>query len=107
MDDDEDDREFSKGIVFGFLEQAEQTFDKMDASLYRLSGSFAEHPADLYLVYPATFLNCRLSDISSKVLRQHSASSKSRINANEYSTSAPRRMRQAQAIFKMRITACE
>lgn len=34
MDDEEDDREFSKGIVYGFLEQAEQTFDKMDASLY-------------------------------------------------------------------------
>ncbi|KAF7507709.1 hypothetical protein GJ744_010138 [Endocarpon pusillum] len=33
MDDDEDDKEFSKGIVFGFLEQAEQTFDKMEASL--------------------------------------------------------------------------
>jgi osomolarity two-component system, phosphorelay intermediate protein YPD1 len=47
MDDDEDDREFSKGIVFGFLEQAEQTFDKMDASLYRLSGSVAQHTADV------------------------------------------------------------
>lgn len=34
MDDDEDDKEFSRGIVFGFLEQAEQTFDKMEASLY-------------------------------------------------------------------------
>lgn len=34
MDDEEDDKEFSKGIVFGFLEQAEQTFDKMEASLY-------------------------------------------------------------------------
>jgi osomolarity two-component system, phosphorelay intermediate protein YPD1 len=34
MDDEEDDKEFSKGIVYGFLEQAEQTFDKMDASLY-------------------------------------------------------------------------
>lgn len=37
MDDDEDDKEFSKGIVYGFLEQAEQTFDKMDASLYSLA----------------------------------------------------------------------
>lgn len=34
MDEDEDDKEFSRGIVFGFLDQAEQTFDKMDASLY-------------------------------------------------------------------------
>lgn len=34
MDDDEDDKEFSRGIVYGFLEQAETTFDKMDASLY-------------------------------------------------------------------------
>ena len=30
MDEDED-KDFSKGIVFGFLEQAEQTFGKMDA----------------------------------------------------------------------------
>jgi hypothetical protein len=34
MDEDDDDKEFSRGIVFGFLEQADQTFDKMDASLY-------------------------------------------------------------------------
>ncbi|CAG8958316.1 hypothetical protein HYFRA_00000672 [Hymenoscyphus fraxineus] len=33
MDDDEDEREFSKSIVFGFFEQAEQTFTKMDDAL--------------------------------------------------------------------------
>lgn len=33
MDDDEDEREFSKSIVYGFFEQAENTFDKMDAAL--------------------------------------------------------------------------
>lgn len=33
MDDDEDDREFSRSIVFGFFEQAENTFKSMDASL--------------------------------------------------------------------------
>ena len=34
MDDDEDEREFSKSIVYGFFEQAEATFSKMDDSLY-------------------------------------------------------------------------
>ena len=34
MDDDEDDREFSKGIVYGFFEQADTTFQKMDTALY-------------------------------------------------------------------------
>lgn len=33
MDDDEDEREFSKGIVFGFFDQAEQTFKSMDTAL--------------------------------------------------------------------------
>ncbi|ORY64101.1 hpt domain-containing protein [Pseudomassariella vexata] len=33
MDDSEDDREFSKSIVFGFFEQAEETFEKMDEAL--------------------------------------------------------------------------
>ena len=33
MDDDEDDRKFSKGIVFGFVEQAETTFKSMDKAL--------------------------------------------------------------------------
>jgi osomolarity two-component system phosphorelay intermediate protein YPD1 len=33
MDDDPQDREFSQSIVFGFLEQAEQTFEKMDTAL--------------------------------------------------------------------------
>ncbi len=33
MDDDEDDREFSKSIVYGFFEQAESTFDKMQTNM--------------------------------------------------------------------------
>jgi len=33
MDDDEDEREFSKSIVYGFFEQAEGTFVKMETSL--------------------------------------------------------------------------
>ena len=33
MDDEDEDREFSKGIVFGFFEQAESTFTKMDRAL--------------------------------------------------------------------------
>ncbi|ESZ96890.1 hypothetical protein SBOR_2755 [Sclerotinia borealis F-4128] len=33
MDDDEDEREFSRSIVYGFFEQAEQTFTKMDDAL--------------------------------------------------------------------------
>lgn len=31
--DEEEDRDFSKSIVFGFLEQAEQTFGKMDTAM--------------------------------------------------------------------------
>lgn len=33
MDDDEEEREFSKSIVYDFFQQAESTFDKMDSSL--------------------------------------------------------------------------
>lgn len=33
MDDDEDDRDFSRSIVFGFFEQAEQTFTEMEDAL--------------------------------------------------------------------------
>jgi osomolarity two-component system, phosphorelay intermediate protein YPD1 len=33
MDDDDEEREFSKGIVFGFFDQAAETFDKMEAAL--------------------------------------------------------------------------
>lgn len=33
MDDTEDDREFSQSIVMGFFEQAEETFESMDAAL--------------------------------------------------------------------------
>ena len=31
--DEEEDRDFSKSIVFGFLEQAETTFEKMEAGM--------------------------------------------------------------------------
>lgn len=34
MDEDENEREFSKPLVFGFFEQAEETFEKMDKALY-------------------------------------------------------------------------
>jgi hypothetical protein len=34
MDDDEEEREFSKSIVFGFFEQAEQTFEEMKDALF-------------------------------------------------------------------------
>lgn len=34
MDDDEEERDFSKSIVYGFFEQAQSTFEKMDISLY-------------------------------------------------------------------------
>lgn len=33
MDDEDDDREFSKSIVYDFFTQAESTFEKMDANL--------------------------------------------------------------------------
>lgn len=32
--DDDDDRDFSKGIVFGFFDQAVTTYDKMETALY-------------------------------------------------------------------------
>lgn len=32
--DDDDDKEFSRAIVTGFLEQAHETFEKMEESLY-------------------------------------------------------------------------
>ena len=32
-DEDDDNREFSSGIVYGFFEQAETTFVKMDACM--------------------------------------------------------------------------
>lgn len=34
MDDDDTDREFSTSIVFGFFDQAEQTFNDMEEALY-------------------------------------------------------------------------
>lgn len=39
MDDDEDERDFSKGIVTDFLEQAETTLQDLDELLY-VSHSF-------------------------------------------------------------------
>ena len=51
MDDDEDEREFSKSIVYGFFEQAEATFAKMDDSLY-VDASFVSR-ADAPLLLPS------------------------------------------------------
>lgn len=32
--DDDDDRDFSKGIVFGFFDQAMTTFEQMETAMY-------------------------------------------------------------------------
>ena len=52
MDDDEDDREFSKSIVYGFFEQAETTFVKMDDAMYALNPIYATN-------LPAAFTSTR------------------------------------------------
>lgn len=36
--DDDDDRDFSKEIVYGFFDQAESTFVKMDEAMYVFYG---------------------------------------------------------------------
>lgn len=41
--DDDDDRDFSKGIVFGFFDQAVTTFDNMEKAMYVLSPSTFYH----------------------------------------------------------------
>jgi osomolarity two-component system, phosphorelay intermediate protein YPD1 len=33
MDEDDSERDFSKPLVFGFFEQATETFDKMESAL--------------------------------------------------------------------------
>lgn len=46
--DEEEDRDFSKSIVFGFLEQAETTFGKMEAEMYEFP--LPAHPFPLHIV---------------------------------------------------------
>ena len=54
MDDDEDEREFSKSIVYDFFTQADGTFQKMDTSLQvsPSSAPFAETDSQLTLPSP-------------------------------------------------------
>ena len=56
MDDDEEERDFSKQIVYGFFEQAEATFDKMDAALYvsNLHSSSHVTPSHIHGAVPPT-----------------------------------------------------
>ena len=41
--DEDNDKEFSKGIVYGFFEQAETTFDGMETSMFVTPSSIAFH----------------------------------------------------------------
>lgn len=45
MDDDEEEREFSRSIVYDFFTQAEGTFTKMDAELYLTLPTFPFCPS--------------------------------------------------------------
>jgi hypothetical protein len=50
MDDSDEDREFSKTLVLDYLQQAKDTFEKMDAALYVPSCSPATRDWFGYLV---------------------------------------------------------
>ena len=67
--DDDDDRDFSKGIVYGFFEQAESTFEKMEKALYVFL-LLGEKIALTSVGRRRNFLICRLSVTSSKDRRQ-------------------------------------
>lgn len=73
MDDDEDEREFSKSIVFDFFLQAESTFDKMESNLYARS---LKTPPDARLTRaarPRISPSCPSSATSSRAPRPRSA----------------------------------
>jgi hypothetical protein len=100
MDDDEEEKEFSKGIVFGFLEQAEQTFDKMDTSMYPdlPCPAFIDHtakPASAFLAKTRTSPNFLRWATSSRDPLPPWDSTRSRTSASASSTLAPRRTRPA------------
>ncbi|GAB7352889.1 hypothetical protein MBLNU459_g3484t1 [Dothideomycetes sp. NU459] len=50
MDDDEEEREFSRSIVFDFFQQAEATFQKMDENLYAI---LSPPPSPFPLTFPS------------------------------------------------------
>jgi osomolarity two-component system, phosphorelay intermediate protein YPD1 len=60
MDDDEDEREFSRSIVFGFFTQAEETFVKMDDALWVLH-VFVIHEID---ADPSSFIYRKVKDLA-------------------------------------------
>lgn len=59
--DEEEDRDFSKSIVFGFLEQAEQTFGKMETEMYKPLLS-ASRPPLLSCIQDIMCKNCESAD---------------------------------------------
>jgi len=69
--DDDDDRDFSKGIVFGFFEQADSTFEKMEKALYvPLQPQHHEKFALMSAARRRNFPNCRPWVTSLKDRRQ-------------------------------------
>ena len=62
--DDDDEREFSKTLVFEFFEQAEQTFQDMDEAMYELlkSSSSGCPPR----IQPTSLTNIGLGNIANK-----------------------------------------
>lgn len=49
MDNDEDDREFSRSIVYGFFEQAETSFAEMEEAMWVLSFFTQLHLLEVFL----------------------------------------------------------
>lgn len=76
---DEDDREFSRSLVWNYFEQAENTFDKMDAALYVVSTDAVRGRRSLSFRHWATFSRDR---------RQPSVSSRCGTAARRSSTTA-------------------
>ncbi|KAG8627347.1 hypothetical protein KVT40_004830 [Elsinoe batatas] len=97
MDDDEEEREFSKSIVYDFFQQAESTFQKMDTNLEKKDLDQLSALGHFLKGSSATLGLTKVKDSCEKI--QHFGAKKDESGANEIAADV--------ALDKLRLTIAQ
>ncbi|MCJ1419000.1 hypothetical protein MMC32_005351 [Xylographa parallela] len=101
MDDDEEEREFSRSIVYGFFEQAEGTFKKMESSLGKRDLTQLSQLGHFLKGSSATLGLTKVKDSCEKIQHYGAGKDESGTNDEHDDDKSLRRIKETLAVLKV------
>jgi len=101
MDDDEEEREFSRSIVYGFFEQAEGTFKKMESSIGKRDLTQLSQLGHFLKGSSATLGLTKVKDSCEKIQHYGAGKDESGTNDEPDDDKSLRRIKETLAVLKV------